>query len=184
VSGEDVKWYSFCSRAETHTQTKQSEQAWGMNLVAFQCMFWSSFDILWTEPDANPNMLATSQIVILVFLRTSSCTYPDSHLFQLSLDVLRSHCFWTSKTTQKLVPLSLLFTSHFQHFQSFHVIFPQFNARCDADTVLWSLSSLITLELWQEQHTLVHNKILPNSHMCYSLIQTWNDCLHWGRSLY
>jgi len=45
------------------------------HLTTIGCVFTVSFRMLWTDPYEIPNMLTASWIVILLFLRTSSCVW-------------------------------------------------------------------------------------------------------------
>lgn len=123
-----------------------------------------------------------------VHFRSSNTCF---HLFCLSMDISskcypqqRPHCFWTWKTTQKFVfyPLSTL-QKHLQHLQSFHIIFSQFQAKFDVWTLFFQVCHFVGLsKLQREQHTLVLNKTLLNSHTCYHLIPsrkwTWQILLY------
>lgn len=67
-------WNDNSSVPGIRAQTNQSERVWGICLSAIWNMFRLSFKMLWSDPNEIPNLLATSQIVIILFSNVSSCT--------------------------------------------------------------------------------------------------------------
>lgn len=132
-------------------------------------------------PKWNFHLVANSQVAILSFLSNFPSSNTCFHLFCLSMDISsnchpqqRSHCFWTWKTTQKLMffPLFTL-QNHFQHLHSFHIISSQFKEKFDVWTQFFQVCHFVGLsKLQREQHTLVLNKTVTHA---TTLFQVGNE---------
>lgn len=139
-------------------------------------MFRMSFTVLWTNPNKIPNMLITSGTVILLFSRT--CLFiPLTDLFCFLMDdksiwhlEQRLHPFWSWKPLKDLYfSHSLLSKSHFQHFNTFHSIFPsiQENSMLTCCYFKSAIFQVCKNHTWA-QHTCTKQDITQPPHMLQS----------------
>lgn len=144
---------------------KTGRQKFGSKLIACQ-----------NAPDEMFYILATSQIAILLFQRTSYFT--QSTFLSVLLTDGCPECLASSVVvTLKLenysdYVLCIVCSSEatFQHFESFHNIFPQFKVKFAAHILFRQVSHFLgTPKSRVHKHTLVHNKTLPSNHTCLIL---------------
>ena len=139
----------------------------------------------------NFYLVANSQVIILLFLSTFSFI---KHMFSSVLLVSGriKHFLSSAKVTLPLnlenhsvtCVLSTVYSpEQLQHLKSFHIIFSKFKAKFDVWTLFFQVCHFVGLSKSQrEQHTIVLNKTLLNSHTCYHPIPsrkwTWQILLY------
>lgn len=118
-------------------------------------------------------MLASSQKMILLCLRTCSfipCTFS---LFYLAMHAMAFSMFGIHHTVSKFgKPLKNLWSSHclhsksyFQHFKSFSSIFPQFKAKFYADMLFFPVCQILDTPTCNEQDSTQQSHMLQPSSM-------------------
>jgi len=131
------------SRKFWHVLTQLSCSSLGRqdkNLAATQCIFELSSKMVRIDPNEIPNMLATSQLVVLLFLGTIPSLYPY-FLGNSCKSMSGAFGIFSRDHTnfEHRKPFKNLFSSHcalckttIKSFKSFCGAFPQFKAKFDA----------------------------------------------------